>query len=98
MFSGIVETSASILAVHERPGILAIHISKPNDFNDICRGESICVDGVCLTVEEFTPDEIQFALATETLAMTGWTPQTLLGRKMNLERSLKLSDRIHGHL
>ncbi|MDX9730292.1 MAG: riboflavin synthase [Bdellovibrionales bacterium] len=102
MFSGIVETTAPILRAEEiRQGALVrIWVARPSEFDDIKIGDSIANDGVCLTVEAFDAETIQFALAAETLAVTNWRTAgvaSLVGRTVNLERSLRMGDRIHGH-
>jgi riboflavin synthase len=98
MFSGIVETTASITSSHREGELVRIHIERPKSFEDIAVGDSIAVNGVCLTVEEFDPRSMRFALGQETLRITGWSPAGVQGKVMNLERSLRLQDRIHGHL
>ncbi|MBX3021659.1 MAG: riboflavin synthase [Bdellovibrionales bacterium] len=98
MFSGIVETTAVIQSSQERAGVLQITLERPNNFTDIATGDSIAVDGVCLTVETFSPTALTFALGPETLRVTGLTPSGVKGRVVNLERSLRLGDRLHGHL
>lgn len=98
MFSGIVETHSSIKDVQARPGLMTIQIEKPKEFNDLKTGDSIAVDGVCLTLEAFDADSMTFSLGPESLRITGWTPEGVLNRVVNLERSLRLMDRIHGHL
>lgn len=98
MFAGIVETKSHVTSCDERPGVLTIAIARPRDFEDLSIGDSIAVDGVCLTLERFTLPALYFALGPETLRVTGWQPSSVLGRVVNLERSLKLNDRIHGHL
>jgi riboflavin synthase len=98
MFSGIVETTAPIIKVIERPQMLSITIEKPNYFNDISRGDSISVNGVCLTVENFSENEFTFTIAAESLQITQWTLGALMNRRVNLERSMRLGDRVHGHL
>ncbi len=104
MFSGIVESCARIERVEEisREKLTRIWVARPSDFNDLRVGDSVANDGVCLTVEAFDSATIQFALAAETLAVTNWRsvgdPSQLKGRKVNLERSLRFGDRIHGHL
>lgn len=97
MFSGIVETSSQIVESFWRNELVQICIKKPQNFNDLSIGDSISVNGVCLTVEKFSEDLIQFALAAETLQITQWTPASLQGATVNLERSLRLNDRVHGH-
>ncbi len=87
----------------EESFVIRIQVQRPTDFDDIKLGDSIANDGVCLTVEAFDVNWIQFALAAETLQVLQWNsflrnPQALIGRKLNLERSMRLGDRIHGHL
>jgi riboflavin synthase len=98
MFAGIVETKSPVVKVSERPGVLEIHIQRPQDFQDLTLGDSIACDGVCLTLEKYDQGAMQFALGPETLRITGWQPASVLNRVVNLERSLRLNDRIHGHL
>lgn len=98
MFSGIVETITPIVEVQTLDGLIRVSVARPEPFNDLKVGDSICFDGVCLTVENFTQAEIRFALAAETLHITGWTTENLKDRLVNLERSLSYGDRIHGHL
>lgn len=106
MFSGIIETTAQIqrIEVVQAGSLMRVWIARPPSFNDIHIGDSIAVDGVCLTVEVATPELLQFAIAKETLDVTGWgvagagRVEFVWGRHVNLERSLKFGDRIHGHM
>lgn len=101
MFSGIVEAVQKIMTAEEAPGVIRIHVERPAAFDDLKLGDSIATDGVCLTVEKFDVATITFALAPETLKVLNWKTakaSELSGRKLNLERSLKFGDRIHGHL
>lgn len=106
MFSGIVEAKGAIVRAEAvLPGKLTrIWVERPTEFNDLKLGDSVASDGVCLTVEAVEDTTIQFALAAETLAITSWNSrgksgaEFLVGREVNLERSLRLGDRIHGHL
>lgn len=98
MFSGIVEATSQILEAQERPGVVQIKVKKPSDFNDLKEGDSIAVNGICLTVEKFNEDFIQFALAAETLQVTKWKASKLSGQLVNLERSLRFGDRLHGSI
>ena len=98
MFSGIVEAVKPILSSEALPQAYRILVEKPQEFQDIKVGDSIACDGVCLTVERFDPQTLQFALAAETIKVLNWQPSTWIGKKLNLERSLKFGDRIHGHL
>jgi len=98
MFSGIVEAQVPLKRLKERAQILELRLERPRNFNDLKAGDSIAVNGVCLTVEDLTTDEIAFAVAAETLQVTGWSMEKLGKQSFNLERSISLGDRIHGHL
>ena len=102
MFSGIVESQTPITSIEEKDQALRLTIERPFIFNDVNEGDSISVDGTCLTVETVTPEQIQFTIGAETLRLTTWGfpagSQQMKNRTVNLERSLKLGDRIHGHL
>lgn len=98
MFSGIVETEARVLDVRTDGALLRIDVECPAAFADLHIGDSIATNGVCLTVETFDASKMTFALGAETLKITGWTADGLKGAYVNLERSLRLGDRIHGHL
>ncbi len=98
MFSGIVESVMPIVSSEELQNAYRIKIKKPSEFNDIKLGDSIACDGVCLTVEAFDLEQMTFALAAETIKVLQWNPQSWIGKKVNLERSLRFGDRIHGHL
>jgi riboflavin synthase len=98
MFSGIVESVMPIESSEELQNAYRIKIKKPSEFNDLKLGDSIACDGVCLTVEAFDDKHMTFALAAETIKVLDWNPQSWLGKKVNLERSLRFGDRIHGHL
>jgi riboflavin synthase len=98
MFSGIIETQSRVQATRLADGLIFIDLKRPPEFDDIHIGDSIATSGVCLTIESFDEQIMTFALGAETLAITGWTATELGGMSMNLERSLKLGDRIHGHM
>lgn len=95
MFSGIVEATGSISAITPRGGETRFRISSP--FADLALGESVCVSGVCLTVTATHESLFDVDLSAETLR------RTKLGRlevadPVNLERSLRMGDRLSGHL
>lgn len=99
MFSGIVEALVPALSCVPRSGGMALRLRRPPAFTDISPGDSIAVDGVCLTVENFDDDSMSFTVGAESLAVLGWNPDLVLakGRRFNLERSLRFGDRVHGH-
>ncbi len=98
MFSGIIEATAQVQNVEQRENLVQVILSRPSIFDDIETGDSICCNGVCLTIEKFDNFSMQFSLANETLKILNTEAQKLLGQFWNLERSLRFGDRIHGHL
>ena len=99
MFTGIIKALSPVTRVDEHQGELKIKIQHPKQegFLNLKAGDSVAVDGVCLTVEHISPDEIQFHLGHETLQITKWSADFLKNKLMNLEPSLKVGDPIGGH-
>lgn len=94
MFTGLVETIGTVrTASGEQPRRLTIESSLPNA--DI--GESIAIDGCCLTVVEISAQGLAFEAATETLKRTT-LGRLSAGDRVNLERSLVVGDRLGGHI
>jgi len=98
VFSGIVEALSPVKSARSSGQLVQIEVERPREFTDIKNGDSIATNGVCLTVEKFDDRTIQFALGAETLQITGWSAEKLTSAKVNLERSLRMGDRIHGHM
>lgn len=106
MFSGLVESVQKIEKVIPQNQSLTLMIARPREFDDLKIGDSISVDGVCLTLEKFTLEQMQFTLGLETLHILfsqtlsdlSHLQNKLLGKSVNLERSLKWGDRVHGHM
>ncbi len=92
MFSGIVETTAEVAAVSRQTITLSVHFESPCG-----RGDSICVDGVCLTVRDVPREDIYvFDVSSETLSRTT-LGRLRSGSVVNVERALKVGDRLGGH-
>lgn len=98
MFAGIIEGLAHVREVVPGAESLRLIFEKPSNFNDLSIGDSVCVDGVCLTLEVQNAEKIEFVAAAETLQITNWNRENVLSRAFNLERSLRWGDRVHGHL
>jgi riboflavin synthase len=96
MFTGIVAATGSVLSREDTDQGARIEIaSGALDMNDVRVGDSIAVDGCCLTVVEKTPAGFLVDVSRETLdCTTGFA----LGRVVNLEKALRLADRLGGHL
>lgn len=100
MFTGLVEDTSKVTSVIEKEDGISLEVEKPKAFDDLQRGHSICVNGACLTVvnDDFnSSSKLLFDLGVETLKITN---HALLkeGDRLNLERALKMGDRLHGHL
>ncbi|MCS6927624.1 MAG: riboflavin synthase [Candidatus Binatia bacterium] len=97
MFSGIVETTGRVTSVaHSQQGVRLTLI--PNlPLENIAVGESICVNGVCLTVTTVRDTALSFDVSAESLRRTT-LGDLQPGDLVNLERSLRLQDRLSGHL
>jgi len=97
MFTGIVEGIGEVQSIR-RLGTEAVCILKvPAFFSDCHPGESIAIDGVCLTITEIKGKLFTLDISTETLnrSTLGKLKQ---GELINLERALRLSGRLGGHL
>lgn len=95
MFSGIVEAVGRVREASASPAGKRLSIEAP--FDRLAIGESVCVSGVCLTVTATSPGFFDADVSPETLR------RSTLGRlgagsEVNLERSLRLGDRLSGHL
>lgn len=97
MFSGIVEESATVVRIQGSSALKKITIESSLDHSKTGIGDSICIDGVCLTVVEKEGNRVSFEASGETMRRST-LGQLRPGELVNLERSLVLGDRIHGHL
>ncbi|MFL2915101.1 MAG: riboflavin synthase [Nitrospinia bacterium] len=96
MFSGIVQSMGTIgeFIQQNEGAVLVVNIEEA--FSGFEDGESIAVNGVCLTVVDSTQTTFKLDLSTETLNRTNFK-NVITGDKVNLERSLTLSTKISGH-
>ncbi|HTO47018.1 MAG TPA: riboflavin synthase [Burkholderiales bacterium] len=96
MFTGIVAAVGRIQRVEPRPGGLRLTIDADRlGLDDVAIGDSIAVNGCCLTVVSLAGSRLEVDVSQETIACTAG-----LGApgEVNLEKSLRLSDRLDGHL
>ena len=98
MFSGIVSHKSKVLKVENFSDFIRIHISTPQNFNKgLKKGASVSVNGVCLTSKDNGNKNLKFDVIEETLSKTN-LKHILKGDIVNLERSIKASSEIGGHL
>jgi riboflavin synthase len=97
MFSGIIADIGSIRQATDRDGGLRLVIATSAlGLSDVRAGDSIAVNGVCLTVIEHTVDSFIVDVSRETLNCTEGLDA--IGEPVNLEKALRLADRLGGHL
>ena len=94
MFTGIVERTSRVIGMAKGPSFDRLTIV--NHWDDVRDGESIAVNGVCLTVAQLRPGEIGFDVVKETLNRTNLG---MLGADelVHVERALRAGDRLSGH-
>lgn len=96
MFGGIVESAGLVLASHDKSDCLKLVIKPEIPFDDVAVGDSVSVNGVCLTVTSIIDNQFSVDVVPETLQKTN-LGQLAVGTFINLERSLKLQSRMGGH-
>lgn len=96
MFTGIITDIGTVLTLTQE-GDLRARIRTGYDMAQVDLGASIASDGVCLTVVAKGVDWYEVQVSAETVSKTNlgqWTP----GRRLNLERALRLGDELGGHI
>ena len=95
MFTGIVTGIGTVVGARPAAGGVELEIGSP--YTDLEPGESVAVDGACLTVETASDRSFRVHVVPTTLGRTsfGYYRQ---GRRVNLERALRIGDRLGGHL
>ena len=97
MFTGLVEALGTVRSVAADGAGTLLTIEAPAIAQDLPLGASVAVNGVCLTVVAGDERSFSFQAGPETLAVTN-LGELKNGAKVNLERSLKLGDRLGGHI
>ncbi len=97
MFTGLVEAQASVLEIQPEPAGKRLVIARPGQWDDCQLGDSICVSGCCLTIVALDQNQLTFQAGEETLSRTT-LGNLASGNCVNVERAMKLGDRIGGHL
>lgn len=95
MFTGLVTAIGTVRSAQPREGGLDLTIEAP--WSDLALGESIAVDGACLTVAALVPGGFMVHVIATSLDRTAFGA-TAVGRRVNLERALRMGDRLGGHL
>jgi len=96
MFTGIVETVGRIIQIELDQGCKHFTITPMLPFDDLKIGDSIAINGICLTVTHIAPTTFNVTAVPETLRLTNLIHLNI-NDSVNLERSLRQGDRIGGH-
>lgn len=97
MFTGIIEELGIVRRVERGNNSCQIAIQASKVLEDVKLGDSIAINGVCLTVTSFDREHFTADMMAETLAKTN-LKDLGIGQKINLERATRLGDRMGGHL
>lgn len=97
MFSGIIEEVGRIKRKVPAGGVTVCEIEGRDIFDDLKEGDSVSVNGVCLTVEEIKGKSFFVSLSSQTLRETNLSNMKT-GDFVNLERAMKMGERIGGHI
>jgi riboflavin synthase len=101
MFTGIIQKTAAVVS-RDSTGEKSYRLVLSNPYRSeasrdpLTLGESIAINGVCLTVVGFSPERIDFDVSPETVERTSLSRCTV-GKRVNLERALRMGDRLSGH-
>jgi len=96
MFTGLVETIGKVIALTEEPPGKRLSIDAADVIEGVAIGDSISINGCCLTVVAINGNILDFEAGEETLSRTN-LGELVVGSGVNLERSLQVGDRLGGH-
>ena len=97
MFTGIIEELGVVKEARRKGSSLGVTIKAKAVIQDVKTGDSIAVNGVCLTVTDYSRDSFSAEVSHETLDKS-YFKELKKGDKVNLERALKVGDRLMGHM
>jgi riboflavin synthase len=97
MFTGIVEARGRVARLETRPEALRMRIDAPDVMDGVHPGDSIAVNGVCLTVVDPTSEGFDADVMLETVQRSS-LGDLQSGASVNLERAVRVSDRLGGHI
>ena len=99
MFTGIVEAKGEIKSIEPKSGFVRIRISSDLGLSDVKEGDSISVDGACLTATAINASRGEFFadVSPETLGVTTLS-DLKVGSRVNMEKAMRLDSRLGGHL
>lgn len=97
MFTGLVETMGQVVELAGMGAGRRLVLREPAIAPELTHGESVCVNGACLTVVAHDAETFAFDVSPETLTRTNLGGLDI-GSRVNLERSMRMNDRLGGHI
>ena len=98
MFTGIVQATCEVVAIHKKAGLNTLEVAFEPDLHEgLAIGASVANNGVCLTVTQVVDDRVFFFFLEETLRLTNLANLSI-GQSVNVERSLTFGSEIGGHI
>lgn len=97
MFTGIIEELGVVKQIERQKALMRVAILAKAVLEDLKVGDSLTVNGACLTVVDFSDADLTVELSPETLTVTH-LGSLKVGDGVNLERAMQLNDRLGGHL
>lgn len=97
MFTGIIEELGKVTGIEQKPDAIRLTIEGPLVTSDVARGDSISVNGACLTAVEIENGSFTADVMHETLRLTA-LGSLVVGSPVNLERAMNASTRFGGHM
>lgn len=98
MFTGIIAAIGQVTSVAPSGGDMRLKVATQKlDLSDVSLGDSIAINGVCLTVVELDESHVSFDVSKESLERTALS-QITAGSSVNLEKALAVGDRLGGHM
>lgn len=97
MFTGLIEEIGIVQSVHHNGESAVLSLNAHTVISDLRIGDSVSTNGACLTVTSFSTSGFTMEAVAETMQRTNLS-ELSIGDKVNLERALKMGDRLGGHL
>lgn len=97
MFTGIIQELGTVMAARPDRGVIQFSIRAPKTASGVRAGESVAINGVCLSIVRVRQGTMGFEMIAETRRVTN-LDRLVRGSRVNVERSVTLNDRLNGHL
>jgi riboflavin synthase len=97
MFTGLIQAVGRVSAIDRQESSAKLEITSPEISSQIAQGDSVSVNGTCLTVVSFTKESFEVDVMVQTLNLTS-TGSLAVGSLINLELATRTQDRLGGHI